>query len=192
MSSQWAMYCVKHDASPDARSQGHAVSLVHQAAPRGRATGVEDRCDRRHSHACAESHRQHCGIPSRTTTTWRRWGPQALLPGLSKGTAEHCDCVYEAEIIWQGSTSHFTARMIDANPPETLTWEAVTGVGRSRLRFDLEPIDPATTFVTVTLSYEASSRAHTLETLTWGFLSGTLQRTLAELSQLSPGDTSTS
>jgi len=121
-----------------------------------------------------------------------KMGAASASARLVEGNPKHYDCVYEAEIIWQGSASNFTARMIDANPPGTLTWDAVTGVGRSRLRFDLEPIDPATTFVTVTLSYEASSRAHTLETLTWGFLSGTLQRTLAELSQLSPDDTSTS
>ncbi len=108
---------------------------------------------------------------------------------LVGGDPSRCDSVYEADITWQGSTTRFTARMLDGRPPQTLSWDALTSTGRSCLRFDLEPIGSEATLVNVTLSYEARPRAHTLEALTWGFLCGTLERTLHELSQLNPSDT---
>ena len=104
---------------------------------------------------------------------------------LVKGDSQLCDCVYEAEITWQGSTSRFTACVVDAIRPETLTWDAETGTGRSWLRFDLEPVNSQITFVTVSLRFEGSPWAQMLEALAWGFLSTALDRTLVELSQMS-------
>ncbi len=108
---------------------------------------------------------------------------------LARGDSQRCDCAYEAEITWQGSTSHFTAYMIDATRPETLTWDAETGMGRSWLRLDLESVSSEVTLVTVTLRFEGSPWAQMLEALAWGFLSETFDRTLVELSQLGPSDT---
>ena len=57
---------------------------------------------------------------------------------LVDGSPQKCDCVYEAEITWQGVHKLFTACMNDAIRPDTLTWEAETGMGTSWLRFDLD------------------------------------------------------
>jgi len=80
--------------------------------------------------------------------------------------------------------------MVDASRPETVTWDSETGMGRSWLRLDLESVSSEITLVTVTLRFEGSPWAHMLEALAWGFLSTAFDRTLVELSQLSPGDTS--
>ena len=111
---------------------------------------------------------------------------------LVDGIPQCCDCAYEAQVTWRGSTSHFTACLVDSRRPRTLSWDAETGLGRSRLRFDLEPLDSDRTYVTVTLTHEQSRWAHLLQALAWGFLRKTLDRTHAQLSQLgsdaNPGD----
>ena len=112
-----------------------------------------------------------------------RLGAPDASAHLATGSAQTGDSVYEAELSWYGSVSHFTAHLASASRPTTLTWDTTTGMGRSWLRFDLEPAQ-SSTVVSVTLHHDGSESARVLEALAWGILQTTLERTLIGLSEL--------
>lgn len=103
---------------------------------------------------------------------------------LSAGSPRSCGCLYAATIEWQGSTSSFTACLVEASRPATLTWQADTALGASSIRFDLEPIDPQSTLVRITSWHRATETGRELEPMAWGLLKTSLEHTALGLSQL--------
>jgi hypothetical protein len=103
---------------------------------------------------------------------------------LSTGRFGESGCTYTATVSWRGSSSTFTARLLEAVRPSDLYWEAQTAMGLSSMRIELKPLDSASTTVTVTSAYQTSESGRMFEAMTWGLLRTTLENTVQGLSRL--------
>lgn len=91
---------------------------------------------------------------------------------------------FRARALWEGVPSTYTALLEPADRPCTLTWLTRSGGSKTWVRFDLRPLDEASTEVRVTLHLEHGTAVRPFEPLAWALLKPRLQRTVMSLERL--------
>lgn len=95
-----------------------------------------------------------------------------------------CRVRYRARTSWEGLQNQYTACLMSAERPQTLTWSTNTSGSRSWLRFDLQPLGQTRTHVTATLHLKHGAALALLEPFAWGLMRSALVKTMTALESL--------
>lgn len=95
-----------------------------------------------------------------------------------------CAVRYKVVSVWEGVRSTYVACLESPERPRTLIWTTKNAGARSSLRFDLQPLDAASTHVTITLSVRYGAALRALEPFAWGLLRPAFLRTLGAIEAL--------
>lgn len=134
-----------------------------------------------------------CTVHASRETLWRfladyersaDLGTSTARATFVSGTPGVVGCAYRGSLEWEGIRSTWLVHLKDADPRRTLTWESRSHGGVCWMRYDLEPIDDATTHLTVTLAYGSSSPNSPLEPFAWGIITPMLRRAMRKLHEL--------
>lgn len=95
-----------------------------------------------------------------------------------------CEVRYKAHTTWEGIRNTYTACLEAAERARTLTWSTRSGGSKSWVRFDLRPVDSASTEVTVTLHLKQGPAFRALEPFAWGLLRPAFVKTVDRIEHL--------
>jgi hypothetical protein len=95
-----------------------------------------------------------------------------------------CSVRYKVSALWEGIPQRYVACLERAEQPRLIVWSTRAAAVCNWVRFELEPLQPSATRVSITLHFESRLGERAFEHVAWELLTPALARTAAGLERL--------